>query len=49
MIRGAKGAPGGMQGHTRMAGASLIPADPTVLLPTAGLLQFKPVFLGRGM
>ncbi|MFA5104411.1 MAG: alanine--tRNA ligase [Candidatus Margulisiibacteriota bacterium] len=34
------------KGHTVLPGSSLIPKDPTVLLTLAGMLQFKPIFLG---
>lgn len=33
--------------HKILPGSSLVPDDPTVLLTIAGMLQFKPVFLGH--
>ena len=35
------------KGHQRLPSASLVPEDPTVLLTIAGMLQFKPIFLGK--
>ena len=35
------------RGHRHLPGSSLVPEDPTVLLTIAGMLQFKPIFLGQ--
>ena len=33
--------------HTIVSSSSLIPADPSVLLTTAGMQQFKPYYTGE--
>ncbi|KAJ6850377.1 putative alanine--tRNA ligase, chloroplastic/mitochondrial [Iris pallida] len=35
------------RGHKILPSASLVPDDPTVMLTIAGMLQFKPIFLGK--
>lgn len=36
------------RGHAAVASSSLVPSDPSVLLTTAGMQQFKPYYTGAG-
>ncbi|AQL00805.1 Alanine--tRNA ligase chloroplastic/mitochondrial [Zea mays] len=37
------------RGHKILPSSSLVPGDPTVFLTIAGMLQFKPIFLGKAL